>query len=112
MTAEPLVAFCKPATLFWHLPPRRGFAFVDFATKQEARNAMEAVAGAHLYGRRLVLEWAEEEGGLDELRAKMAAKYRGEQGLGAGGDEEMEEAAAAGGGGGSGRPAKKQRRGK
>ena len=43
---------------------------MDFATKQEARNAMEAVQGAHLYGRRLVLEWAEEEGGLDELRAK------------------------------------------
>jgi len=43
---------------------------VDFATKQEARNAMDAVQGAHLYGRRLVLEWAEEEGGLDELRAK------------------------------------------
>lgn len=31
---------------------------------------MEAVQGTHLYGRRLVLEWAEEEGGLDELRAK------------------------------------------
>lgn len=42
---------------------------------------MEAVAGAHLYGRRLVLEWAEEEGGLDELRAKTAAKYRGEEEL-------------------------------
>ncbi len=53
------------------LPPAcRGFAFVDFATKQEARNAMEAVQGTHLYGRRLVIEWAEEEGGLDELRAK------------------------------------------
>ena len=50
---------------------------MDFATKQEARNALEAVAGTHLYGRRLVLEWAEEEGGLDELRAKTAAKYRG-----------------------------------
>jgi multiple RNA-binding domain-containing protein 1 len=31
---------------------------------------MDAVQGAHLYGRRLLLEWAEEEGGLDELRAK------------------------------------------
>lgn len=60
----------------------RGFAFVEFATKQEARNAMDAVAGAHLYGRRLVLEWAEEEGGLDELRAKTAAKYRGNDGGG------------------------------
>eukprot|EP00887_Chlorella_sp_A99_P005214 scaffold1.g5214.t1 len=62
----------------------RGFAFVDFATKQEARNAMQAVAGTHLYGRRLVLEWAEEEGGLNELRAKTAAKYRGGEELGAG----------------------------
>lgn len=53
----------------------RGFAFVDFATKQEARNAMEAVQGTHLYGRRLVLEWAEEEGGLDELRAKTGARW-------------------------------------
>ena len=33
---------------------RRGFAFVDFATKQEAKAAVEAVAGTHLYGRRLV----------------------------------------------------------
>ncbi|GAB4818001.1 hypothetical protein N2152v2_005047 [Parachlorella kessleri] len=84
----------------------RGFAFVDFATKQEARSAMEAVQGAHLYGRRLVLEWAAEEGGLDELRAKTAAKYRGEaEGLGAGeGDEVAED------GKGSDRPGKRQKR--
>ena len=70
---------------FFTLCPCRGFAFVDFATKQEARSAMEAVQGAHLYGRRLVIEWAAEEGGLDELRAKTAAKYRGEvEGLGVG----------------------------
>ena len=54
----------------------RGFAFVDFATKQEARTAVDAVTGTHLYGRRLVLEWAAEDGGLDELRAKTAAKFR------------------------------------
>lgn len=78
--------FCCPA----HVPltnppvssldifhPCSGFAFVDFATKQEARNAMEAVQGAHLYGRRLVLEWAAEEGGLDELRAKTGGYLRG-----------------------------------
>ena len=58
---------------------------------------MDAVQGAHLYGRRLVLEWAAEDGGLDELRAKTAAKFRGDdtRGLQAGGgfgDEEMEEA--------------------
>lgn len=32
----------------------RGFAFVDFLSKQEARSAADAVAGTHLYGRRLV----------------------------------------------------------
>lgn len=56
---------------------RRGFAFVDFLTKQEAKSAAEAVAGTHLYGRRLVVEWAEaDESGLDELRAKTAARFR------------------------------------
>lgn len=57
--------------------PRRGFAFVDFLTKQEAKSAAEAVTGTHLYGRRLVIEWAEtDEAGLDELRAKTAARFR------------------------------------
>lgn len=43
---------------------------------------MEAVAGTHLYGRRLVCEWAQQgEEGLDELRAKTAAKFQ--RGLGA-----------------------------
>lgn len=32
----------------------RGFAFVDFLSKQEARSAADAVTGTHLYGRRLV----------------------------------------------------------
>ncbi|CBZ50619.1 probable RNA-binding protein 19, related [Neospora caninum Liverpool] len=39
----------------------RGFAFVDFATKQEAQNAVDALSGSHLYGRRLVLEPANQE---------------------------------------------------
>ena len=34
--------------------PCRGFAFVDFLSKQEARSTADAVAGTHLYGRRLV----------------------------------------------------------
>ncbi|KAK9825631.1 hypothetical protein WJX81_001303 [Elliptochloris bilobata] len=54
----------------------RGFAFVDFLTKQEAAAAAAAVAGTHLYGRRLVVEWAAAEEGLDELRAKTAARSR------------------------------------
>ena len=54
---------------------------MDFLTKQEARSAAEAVAGTHLYGRRLVVEWADaDEAGLDELRAKTAARFRPEEG--------------------------------
>ena len=54
----------------------RGFAFVDFLTKQEARNAFEATSGStHLYGRRLVVEWANEDENVDELREKTARKF-------------------------------------
>jgi len=54
----------------------RGFAFVEFTTKQEAKAAMAGVGGVHLYGRRLVVEYAAGDEGLDELRAKTAAKLR------------------------------------
>jgi multiple RNA-binding domain-containing protein 1 len=56
---------------------KRGFAFVEFADKVEARTAMAAVHGTHLYGRRLLLEYAKEEEGLSELRAKAAAQIQG-----------------------------------
>lgn len=60
----------------------RGFAFIEFVTKQEAANAMDGVGGTHLYGRRLVVEYAKEgeEEGLTELRAKTAAKSRADLG--------------------------------
>ncbi|MEW5307701.1 MAG: hypothetical protein WDW36_010079 [Sanguina aurantia] len=57
----------------------RGFAFVEFTTKQEARAALEGAGGVHLYGRRLVVEYAAEEGGLEEVRAKTAARFRKEE---------------------------------
>jgi multiple RNA-binding domain-containing protein 1 len=50
----------------------RGFAFVEFATKGEAHKAVESLHGMHLYGRRLLLEYAKADAGLDELRAKSA----------------------------------------
>ena len=69
----PLLCFERAATIC------RGFAFLEFVTKQEAKVAMDSVAGAHLYGRRLVIEWAQQgEDGLDDIRAKTAAKFRGE----------------------------------
>lgn len=33
----------------------RGFAFVEFVTKQEAQNALQALSSTHLYGRHLVI---------------------------------------------------------
>lgn len=44
----------------WDLCAVRGFAFMDFASKQEAQAALEATTGTHLYGRRLVVEWADQ----------------------------------------------------
>ena len=48
----------------------RGFAFVDFVTYNEAQKAMEGLSKTHLYGRHLVLEWAEQEESIDDLREK------------------------------------------
>ncbi|KAH6776205.1 nucleotide/nucleic acid binding protein [Perilla frutescens var. hirtella] len=53
----------------------RGFAFVEYVTKQEAQNAFEALSNTHLYGRHLVLERAKEGESLDELRARTAAQF-------------------------------------
>ncbi|KAK6150250.1 hypothetical protein DH2020_017775 [Rehmannia glutinosa] len=53
----------------------RGFAFVEYVTKQEARNALEALSNTHLYGRHLVLERAKEGESLEELRARTAAQF-------------------------------------
>ncbi|XWS19950.1 hypothetical protein CRYUN_Cryun31cG0059500 [Craigia yunnanensis] len=46
----------------------RGFGFVEFVTKQEAQNALQALSSTHLYGRHLVLERAKEGESLEELR--------------------------------------------
>lgn len=50
----------------------RGFAFVEFATKGDALKAINSANGAHLYGRRLLLEYAKGDEGVEELRSKMA----------------------------------------
>lgn len=60
----------------------RGFAFVDFLTRQEAASAFETLQATHLYGRHLVLEWATEgaeaDGSVEALRAKTARAFVGE----------------------------------
>ncbi|KAJ9170111.1 hypothetical protein P3X46_018243 [Hevea brasiliensis] len=57
----------------------RGFAFVEYVTKQEAQNALQALSSTHLYGRHLVLERAKEGESLEELRARTAAQFSEEQ---------------------------------
>ncbi|XP_031480603.1 uncharacterized protein LOC116250805 [Nymphaea colorata] len=53
----------------------RGFAFVEYVTKQEAQSAFDALSSSHLYGRHLVLERAKEGETLEELRARTAAQF-------------------------------------
>ncbi|XP_030593757.1 putative RNA-binding protein 19 [Archocentrus centrarchus] len=54
----------------------RGFGFVDFLTKQDAKKAFAALChSTHLYGRRLVLEWADAEETVESLRRKTAEHF-------------------------------------
>ncbi|XP_046556854.1 probable RNA-binding protein 19 [Haliotis rubra] len=54
----------------------RGFGFVDFLTRPDAKRAFNALChSTHLFGRRLVLEWAEAEETVDDLRRKTAERF-------------------------------------
>ncbi|KAL4223638.1 putative RNA-binding protein 19 [Mactra antiquata] len=54
----------------------RGFGFVDFLTKQDAKRAFEALChSTHLYGRRLVLEWADTDDNIDDIRKRTAEQF-------------------------------------
>lgn len=54
----------------------RGFAFVEYNSKTEAKAAMDSMCqSTHLYGRRLVLEWAQAGENLDEMRKRTANQY-------------------------------------
>ena len=39
-----------------------GFAFVEYERASDASSARRALGAAHLYGRHLVIDWAENEG--------------------------------------------------
>ncbi|RHZ33233.1 hypothetical protein DYB31_011210, partial [Aphanomyces astaci] len=58
----------------------RGFAFIEFLTEAEAKSAFAALSSSHLYGRHLVLEWAEDADDLDTLRAKASRDLNSIQG--------------------------------
>lgn len=55
----------------------RGFGFVDFITKSDAKKAYEALSqSTHLYGRRLVLEWASlNDDDVEEIRKRTATEF-------------------------------------
>lgn len=55
----------------------RGFGFVDFITKSDAKKAFEALSqSTHLYGRRVVLEWAStDDENVEALRKRSAEQY-------------------------------------
>lgn len=56
----------------------RGFGFVDFVNKSDAKNAFEALhLSTHLYGRRLVLDWAETDQDVEEMRKRTAQQISG-----------------------------------
>ncbi|KAJ0176548.1 hypothetical protein K1T71_007727 [Dendrolimus kikuchii] len=57
----------------------RGFAFVDYHSKADAKTAFQALCqSTHLYGRRLVLEWADqtdESEDVNQLRKRTAQTF-------------------------------------
>ncbi|XP_065213058.1 probable RNA-binding protein 19 [Planococcus citri] len=61
--------------------PHRGFAFVEYHSKQDAKKAMQSLCqSTHLYGRRLVLEWAQStEEDIDQIRKRTAERFHTEQ---------------------------------
>ena len=57
----------------------RGFAFADFITVREAENAMKALSGVHLLGRRLNLDFAAEDAIYPEEDIEKMDKKVGKQ---------------------------------
>ncbi len=45
----------------------RGFGFVEFATHDDALRAKNILRDSHLYGRHLVIEWAEDTKDLTQI---------------------------------------------
>lgn len=57
----------------------RGFGFADFISAREAENAMDALKNTHLLGRRLVLEFVNEEAVDAEEEIEKIEKKMGQQ---------------------------------
>jgi multiple RNA-binding domain-containing protein 1 len=59
----------------------RGFAFIDFNTKQEATRAMQALSRTHMYGRHLVIEYANNEEEMDDKEKLTQLRERADQNI-------------------------------
>eukprot|EP01027_Heterolobosea_sp_BB2_P019065 GEZU01026783.1.p1 GENE.GEZU01026783.1~~GEZU01026783.1.p1 ORF type:complete len:403 (+),score=161.32 GEZU01026783.1:114-1322(+) len=57
----------------------KGYAFIDFATPQEAHAAMEALKHTHLYGRHLVIDFAKDQNSMEALREKTTKLWENEK---------------------------------
>ncbi|EZA55442.1 hypothetical protein DMN91_001735 [Ooceraea biroi] len=54
----------------------RGFAFIEYYAKTDAKKAFDALCqSSHLYGRRLVLEWAQTEESIEEIRKRTTKRF-------------------------------------
>jgi len=49
----------------------RGFAFVEFISIEEAKNAFTSLSSTHLYGRKLNIEFAQNDENYEELKKKV-----------------------------------------
>ncbi|XP_015109002.1 probable RNA-binding protein 19 [Diachasma alloeum] len=57
----------------------RGFGFVEYYTKSDSKRAFKALCqSTHLYGRRLVLEWAQTIEDVDDIRKRTAKHFHQE----------------------------------
>uniref|UniRef100_A0A182K857 RRM domain-containing protein n=1 Tax=Anopheles christyi TaxID=43041 RepID=A0A182K857_9DIPT len=59
----------------------RGFCFVEYGEESDAKRAFDTLGrSTHLYGRRLVLEWAAPDNDVDELRKRTADQFNSREG--------------------------------
>merc|ERR1712151_3617 len=54
----------------------RGFAFIEFISHEESKKAFKSLQNSHFYGRKLVIEWANKEKSIEEMRADTDRKMR------------------------------------
>ena len=57
----------------------RGFAFIEFISHEESKNAFKSLQNTHFYGRKLVIEWANKEKSIEEMRADTERKLKATQ---------------------------------